>query len=106
MMSRLSGLARRAFMAVVYSTSGAVVVSLIVFVVYMNGRPDLAVWHLVDLDEEFSADSKIDSFAAYIELEERVFKQLDELVAANDIDLAEEDVAYLEELIAADVLDR
>ena len=29
MMSRLSGLARRAFMAVVYSTSGAVVVSLI-----------------------------------------------------------------------------
>ena len=83
MMSRLSGLARRVFLAAVYSTSGAVVVSLIVFVVYMNGRPDLAVWHLVDLDEEFSADSKIDSFAGYVALEERVFKQLDELVYAE-----------------------
>jgi alpha-beta hydrolase superfamily lysophospholipase len=83
MMSRLSGLARRAFMAVVYSTLGAAAVSLIVFVVYMNGRPDLNVWHLVDLDEEITADSKIDSFDGYVELEERVFKQLDELVYAE-----------------------
>ena len=83
MMSRLTGLARRALLAAVYSALGAAVVLLIVFVVYMNGRPDLDIWHLVDLDEEFTADSDVDSFAGYLELEQRVFDQLDDEVYGN-----------------------
>jgi len=80
MISRLSGLARRVLLAVTYSAVGAVLVLLVVFVVYMNGRTDLSVWHLADLDEEYTKDSEVDSFNEYLALEERLFKQLDELV--------------------------
>jgi len=83
MISRLTGLARRVFMAFVYSAVGATLVLLVVFVVYMNGRPDLSVWHLAELDEEYSEDSAVSSFAEYLALEERLFKQLNERVYAK-----------------------
>ncbi|MGB5716511.1 MAG: alpha/beta hydrolase [Gammaproteobacteria bacterium] len=69
--------------AVAYSTIGALVVLVTVFVVYMNGRADLHVWHLANLDEEFTADSGVETFTDYLALEERLFRQLDELVYAK-----------------------
>ena len=69
--------------AVSYSTIGALVVLVTVFVVYMNGRADLHVWHLANLDEEFTADSGVETFTDYLALEERLFRQLDELVYAK-----------------------
>ncbi len=69
--------------AVSYSTVGALVVLVTVFVVYLNGRADLYVWHLAELDEEFTADSDIETFTDYLALEERLFSQLDELVYAK-----------------------
>jgi len=59
----------------------SVVLTLIVVgVVYLENRPDLSVWHLADLDEEFTAGSDVSSFAEYLALEDRLFRQLDELV--------------------------
>jgi alpha-beta hydrolase superfamily lysophospholipase len=52
--------------------------ALIGFVWFVNSQPDLAIWHKVHLDEEFTADSKFQTFAEYLELEERLFAQLDE----------------------------
>ncbi len=49
----------------------------------MNNRPDLSIWHLAELDEEFTADSGVSSFKDYLALEDRLFKQLDELVYAK-----------------------
>ena len=69
--------------AVSYSTVGALVVLVTVFVVYLNGRADLQVWHLANLDEEFTADSGVETFTDYLALEERLFRQLDELVYAK-----------------------
>ena len=69
--------------AVSYSTVGALVVLVTVFVVYLNGRADLQVWHLAELDEEFTADSGVETFTDYLALEERLFSQLDELVYAK-----------------------
>ena len=66
-----------------YSTVGALVVLVTVFVVYLNGRADLHVWHLAELDEEFTADSDVQTFADYLALEERLFSQLDEQVYAK-----------------------
>ena len=83
MISRLSSLARGVLLAVVYSGIGATLVLLIVFVVYMDNRPDLSVWHLADLDEEFNQDAGVDSFSEYLALEERLFRQLDERVYAK-----------------------
>ena len=56
------------------------VTAVVVFVYLMNARPDLSVWHLADLDEEFTAKSPVANFRQYLALEDRLFKQLDELV--------------------------
>jgi alpha-beta hydrolase superfamily lysophospholipase len=71
------------FKALAYSALGALVVLVIVFIVYMNSRASLDVWHLADLDEEFTVDSKVETFEDYLALEDRLFKQLDELVYAK-----------------------
>ncbi len=80
MRRQLFSLARHTLKAVSYSTVGALVVMITVFIVYMNGRADLYVWHLAELDEEFTAKSSVQTFREYLALEERLFSQLDELV--------------------------
>jgi alpha-beta hydrolase superfamily lysophospholipase len=83
MIRQLLSLARQTFKAFSYSAVGALVVLIVVFVVYMNGRADLEVWHLAELDEEFTADAGVHTFTDYLALEERLFKQLDERVYAK-----------------------
>jgi len=75
-------LLRRTLIASAYGVTGAVLVLIVVFVLYLEGRPDLRVWHLAELDEEFAADSDVDTFEQYLALEDRLFRQLDELVYA------------------------
>ena len=65
---------------VLYGGVGVVLTLLIVFITYHNGRPDLEVWHTADLDEEFTASSPVSTFEEYLELEERLFAQLEEQV--------------------------
>ena len=62
---------------------GCLLVVVIALVMVLNGRPDLSVWHLADLDEEFTEDSEVASFEQYLALEDRLFAQLDELVYAE-----------------------
>ncbi len=60
---------------------------LVVGVKLMNDKPDLQVWHTVDLDEEFTEESEVATFEEYLALEDRLFQQVDELVySANDGD--------------------
>ena len=66
--------------SLLHALVGAAVVLIVAFVVHLERRPDLAVWHTVDLDEEFTADKGVADFDAYLELEQRLFAQLDELV--------------------------
>ena len=80
---RPGSLLRGGFKALAYSAVGALVVLVVGFIVYMNSRASLNVWHLADLDEEFTVNSKVESFEDYLALEERLFKQLDELVYAK-----------------------
>ena len=49
----------------------------------MNSRADLSIWHLAELDEEFTVDSQVSSFGDYLALEDRLFKQLDDEVYAK-----------------------
>jgi alpha-beta hydrolase superfamily lysophospholipase len=63
-----------------YGLTGALIVILVVYVDLLESRPDLSVWHLADLDEEFTAKSDISDFNQYLALENRLFAQLDKLV--------------------------
>ena len=66
--------------------TGVIVIALLLlggYVVYLNRGPDLPVWLTADLDEEFTQDSPVSSFADYLALEERLFAQLDREVYAE-----------------------
>ena len=63
-----------------YGALGVVLTLLVVFVLYLEGRPDLDTWHKAELDEEFTAGSRVSNFEEYLALEDRLFAQLDERV--------------------------
>ena len=62
------------------SVTGLAVTGLIL---YMQNQPDLAVWHTAYLDEEYTRQSVVRTFADYRTLEERLFRQLEEQVYAG-----------------------
>jgi len=63
---------------VLSSLLGALVLAIVLVEINLNNRPDLSVWHTTVLDQEFNVDSELENFAQYLELEERLFEQLDE----------------------------
>jgi alpha-beta hydrolase superfamily lysophospholipase len=67
----------------VYGSLGAVLALLVVFIVHLNGRQDLHVWHTAGLDEEYTGHSGVTSFDRYLDLEKRLFQQLDQQVYAK-----------------------
>lgn len=83
MMARTRWLLRKLMIAIGWGVLGVLLSLLVGGIVYLNGRPDLQVWHEADLSEEFSADAGVDTFADYLALEDRLFRQLDALVYAR-----------------------
>ncbi|MFC1695118.1 alpha/beta hydrolase [Pseudomonadota bacterium] len=83
MLFTLSTLIRHAWLFAFYSFIGVFLTLVVVFVLYMDSRADLNVWHFADLDEEYTVDSEVSSFKDYLALEDRLFKQLDEEVYAK-----------------------
>jgi len=57
--------------------AGAVIMGLSVFIWYLDSRDDLELWHTLELSEEFTADSELAGFSDYLELEQRLFSELD-----------------------------
>jgi alpha-beta hydrolase superfamily lysophospholipase len=77
---KFSGIIGTVFQLLAAAIVGSGISLLVAYVIILNGGPELSVWHLADLDEEFTEESGIDDFAAYLALEDRLFGQLDELV--------------------------
>ena len=77
-----SGVLKHVLLALMYGSIGVLLTAVVVFVMYMNGRPELDAWHTVDLEEEFTADAGLTDFSQYLELEDRLFDELDKRVYA------------------------
>ena len=77
---RILRTSHRLIRRVLLSLFGALVVIVVLGVVELNSRPDLSVWHETVLDQEFKADAGLKTFGQYLELEERLFKQLDQQI--------------------------
>jgi len=82
-LTHLTSFTRELLRLIGYGLLGSVIVALVVYVRLLESRPDLSVWHHADLDEEFTVDSEVSDFGQYLELESRLFAQLDELVYAK-----------------------
>jgi len=66
-----------------FATAGLVVALLIAIggaIFFMESRADLKLWHEPILDEEFTADSDVDTFRDYLNLETALFEQLGQQV--------------------------
>jgi alpha-beta hydrolase superfamily lysophospholipase len=74
---------RKIIKAIIYLMIGGLLVLLTVFVIYLEKRPDLNLWHTVELDAEFTTKSQVADFRQYLELEEKLFQQLEESVYAR-----------------------
>ena len=60
--------------------AGALLTLVVVFVLYLDSRSDLQVWHTLQLEDEFTSRKKITTLEEYLALEERLFRQLDERI--------------------------
>jgi len=78
MINRLFHASRRMLQILLQSLLGALVLAIILVQFELNNRPDLSVWHTTVLDQEFEADSTVENFQQYLELEARLFEQLDQ----------------------------
>jgi alpha-beta hydrolase superfamily lysophospholipase len=74
------GLIKHTVKALIYGIAGGLIVSIIIFVLFLESRPELKIWHQIELDAEFTADRPVQSFEAYLALEKQLFAQLDERV--------------------------
>ena len=83
MTNRFQKLFHHALLFAFHAAVGVFLTLLVVFVLLMNDKTDLSVWHFAELDEEFTVNSDISSFNDYLALEARLFKQLDEEVYAK-----------------------
>ena len=65
---------------VVHAVLGGLLVLIGVAVYVLDSRPDLHPWHQVRLDAEFTVKSEVTDFRGYVELERRLFDQLEKKV--------------------------
>jgi len=70
----------RILRALFYGILGAFLALIFLFVWDLQKRPDLNIWHKADLDAEFTIKSKVSNFQEYLDLEEKLFAQLNDLV--------------------------
>jgi alpha-beta hydrolase superfamily lysophospholipase len=82
-LSFLSTFARVLLRLIGYGLLGSVVLALALYIRFVENSPDLSVWHLADLDEDYTAKSQVSDFEQYLALEDRLFAQLDERVYAK-----------------------
>jgi alpha-beta hydrolase superfamily lysophospholipase len=71
---------RRLSCALGFVLLGALLVLVSGYALVVNQQPELQSWHLVELDQEFTAASPVADLAGYLELEQRLFRQLDALI--------------------------
>ncbi len=76
MKRRIPRVLLRVLKPLAYAVAGVICTLLVVGIIALNNKPELKLWHTADLDEEFTAESSIKSFADYLALEDRLFAQL------------------------------
>jgi len=78
MKAALFKITKKTITTLLYLAVGGLIALITVFVLYLEKRPDLNIWHEAELDAEFTTGSPITDFAEYLELEEKLFRQLAE----------------------------
>jgi alpha-beta hydrolase superfamily lysophospholipase len=67
---------RNVLFSFLFISLGAVAAVIVVAIIIINMKPDTQIWHEVYLDEEFTHLSELNTLDEYLELEDRLFSQL------------------------------
>ena len=67
---------KKVFEIVSYGILGAAITLLVAFVLYVNNKPDLELWHTVVLQSEFTAQDNVRTLDEYRQTEDRLFTEL------------------------------
>ena len=62
---------------------GVLIIGFVLFTLYMKSLPSLSTWHSTVLKNEFTTNSKVKDFDAYVALEKKLFQELDSEVYAK-----------------------
>jgi hypothetical protein len=65
---------RKVFEIVSYGILGAAIMLLVAFILYVNNKPDLELWHTVVLQNEFTAQGNVRTLDEYRQTEDRLFE--------------------------------
>ena len=68
---------------IIFAIGGALAVAIIAIVYLLDSRPETSAWHHTHLDVEYTADSTVTDFNGYLELEEKLFAQLEREIVAK-----------------------
>lgn len=60
-----------------------VLVLIVLLSIYIKGLPETAIWHTRVLTSEFSIESNINTFSAYLDLEKELFLELNQKMIQN-----------------------
>ncbi|MCU8004356.1 MULTISPECIES: alpha/beta hydrolase [unclassified Shewanella] len=74
------GSTKHLFLAAVYASIGIVVALLATGIYFLNARPELSLWHTVELKNEFHYNTKLANFNEYLALEDRLFAEVERKV--------------------------
>ncbi|AQS35639.1 Alpha/beta hydrolase family [Shewanella psychrophila] len=74
------GSTKHLLMAIFYASLGIFVALLVAGVWFLNARPDLDIWHTVDLESDFKRTKGLETFSDYLDLEKVLFKEVEEKI--------------------------
>ena len=63
------GSIKHLFLAAVYASIGIALALLATGIYFLNARPELSLWHTVELENEFHYNTKLANFNEYLALE-------------------------------------
>ncbi|MDR9768650.1 alpha/beta fold hydrolase [Shewanella baltica] len=74
------GSTKHLFLAAVYASIGIALALLATGIYFLNARPELSLWHTVELENEFHYNTKLANFNEYLALEKRLFAEVERKV--------------------------
>lgn len=80
---------RRLLRALGYGLAGGTIVFVALAVAILNDKPDLEPWQEIELEEEFTRESDVSTFAEYLRLEDRLFDELETTIYRDGGEKAE-----------------
>ncbi len=74
------GSTKHMIMALFYASLGIFIALLATGIWMLNSRPDLDIWHTVELESEYTRSLDLNTFSQYLSLENKLFNDVEKLI--------------------------